>query len=207
MTNKIIDFVVLDDEQSPLLNAEGWPTLKQVPIAKDIGQLVDMGKVTHIDKFAALQSESEQYQWAAEYLNYLKEVKAVELENAELEPVTGEDGELIEPTPKPLPDEPVRPEVKTIEEVLEPYGHKIAKLRGVKYKGVDISLTETNQNGLSALKSALDLAKEFGADEQFFPIKFNAETCEGNKVLVLDDESEFKQFGLDFVLARKAFFE
>lgn len=208
MTSKIIDFIILDDEQNPLLDAEGFPTLVQAPIGKDIGQLVTMGKISHIETFAQLESDIEQHEWASEYLGYLKLLAEVNEYNANLpEPIENEDGTTTEAEPKPLPIEPVRPEVRTVEQVLEPYEHKIAKLKGIAFKGMDISLSESNQNGLSALKSAFDLAAEFGAGDQFFPIKFNAETLTGNQVVELADEAEFKQFGLQFIMARKAYFE
>jgi len=83
----------------------------------------------------------------------------------------------------------------------------LAKSKGIEHKGVFVSLNESNQNGLSSLKSALELAKEFNVDDQFFPINFNAETAQGVQVVTLENEAEFKQFGLNFILARKAYFE
>ena len=83
----------------------------------------------------------------------------------------------------------------------------IKKAQGIEFNGVNVSLSESNQNGLSALKSALDLAKEFKQESEFFPVNFNAETSAGIRVVVLNDENEFKQFGLAFILARKSLFE
>lgn len=208
MTSKIIEFVVLDDEQNPLLNAEGWPTLKQAPIGKDIGQLVSMGKISHIETFTQIASDIEQHEWAGEYLEYLKLLAEVNEYNANLpEPIENDDGTTTEVEPKPLPIEPLRPEVRTVEQVLEPFAKALSKLKGIEVKGISVSLSESNQNGLSALKSAFDLATEFDAGDQFFPIKFNAETATGEQVIELVDEAEFKQFGLQFIMARKAYFE
>lgn len=208
MTNKLIDFVILDDEQNPLLNAEGWPALKQAPIGKDIGQLVSMGKISHIETFAQIASDIEQHEWASEYLDYLKLLAEVNEYNANLpEPIENDDGTTTEVEPKPLPIEPLRPEVRTVDQVLAPYQRKLAKMAGIEVKGISVSLSESNQNGLSALKSAFDLATEFDAGDQFFPIKFNAETATGEQVVELVDEAEFKQFGLQFIMARKAYFE
>lgn len=211
MTNKldaILDFIVLDENDAPVLNEHGFPKLKQAPVVKDLAQLIAKGKVEHIETFAGLVAQGEQWQWAQSYFNYLVELAAINEYNNNLpEPVTNDDGSLTEAEPLPEPTAPERPALKTVEQVLEPYARQIDKLRGIEFKNIHVSLTETNQNGLSALKSALELAKEFEVDEQFFPIKFNAETCEGEEVVELLNETEFKQFGLDFIMARKAFFE
>ena len=210
MTNNItpiLDFIVLDENEAPVLNEQGLPTLAQGPIVNDLSQLIAKGKVKHIEKFAEIAAQGEQWQWARSYYEYLVELNRVNEYNANLpEPVANDDGSLTEVEPLPEPTAPERPAVQTVEQVLAPYQRKIDKLCGIKFKGINISLSETNQNGLSALKSALELAKEFNVEEQFFPINFNAETCKGVEVLELLNETEFKQFGLDFILARKAFF-
>ena len=210
MTNNItplLDFIVLDENEAPVLNEQGLPTLKQGPIVKDLAQLIAKGKVDHIESFAEIAAQGEQWQWARDNYDYLVELNQVNEYNANLpEPVANDDGSLTEVEPLPEPTAPERPAVQTVEQVLAPYQRKIDKLCGIKFKGINISLSETNQNGLSALKSALELAKEFNVEEQFFPINFNAETCKGVEVLELLNETEFKQFGLDFILARKAFF-
>ncbi|TVU79597.1 hypothetical protein FQP85_23200 [Pseudoalteromonas neustonica] len=210
MTNNItplLDFIVLDDEQAPVLNEQGLPTLAQGPIVNDLAQLIAKGKVEHIEKFAEIVAQGEQWKWAQSYYDYLVELNRVNEYNANLpEPVANEDGTITTVDPLKSPTAPERPAVQTVEQVLAPYQRKIDKLCGIKFKGINISLSETNQNGLSALKSALELAKEFNVEEQFFPINFNAETCKGVEVVELLNETEFKQFGLDFILARKAFF-
>lgn len=211
MTNKlepILDFIVLDENEAPALNERGLPTLKQGPIVKDLAQLIAKGKVENIEMFAEIAAQGEQWGWARDYYNYVVELNHVTEYNANLpEPVANEDGTLTEVEPLPEPTAPERPALKTVEQVLEPYAKQIEKLQGIEFKDVHVSLTETNQNGLSALKSALELAKEFEVDGQFFPIQFNAETCNGVDVVELLNEVEFKQFGLDFIMARKAFFE
>lgn len=211
MTNNItplLDFIVLDDEQAPVLNEHGLPTLKQAPVVKDLAQLIAKGKVEHIETFAEIAAQGQQWQWARDYYDYLVELIEVSEYNANLpEPVANEDGTVTTFEPRQEPTAPKRPTVKTVEQVLEPYSKQIEKLQGIEFKGVHVSLNESNQNGLSALKSALELAKEFEVDSQFFPVNFNAETCQGVQVLTLDNETEFKSFGLQFIMARKAFFE
>ncbi|WP_064435405.1 hypothetical protein [Pseudoalteromonas neustonica] len=210
MTNKldaILDFIVLDDDQVPVLNQQGLPTLKQGPVVKDLAQLIAKGKVQHIEKFAKIFAEGEQWIWANDYFNYLVELNKVTEYNANLPVIIdNEDGTTAEIKPRSLPTAPERSPLKSIEKVLEPYAKKIEKLLGIKFKNVQVSLTEKNQNGLSSLKTAFDLAVEFEAEEQFFPIHFNAETCNGVEVVELLGEAEFKSFGLQFILARKAFF-
>ncbi|ASM54120.1 hypothetical protein PNIG_a2060 [Pseudoalteromonas nigrifaciens] len=212
MINKIVDFIVLDEEQTPVLDEQGLPQLLQRPDTKteqDIERLISLGKPTEvITKFAVLVSLGEQWNWAQEYFDYLVELNEVNEHNANLpEPIANDEGTVIEAEPKPLPIESLRPEVRTVEHVLAPYQRKLSKMVGIEIKGVNVSLNETNQNGLSALKSAFDLATEFDAQGQFFPIKFNAETATGEQVVELADEAEFKQFGLQFILARKSYFE
>lgn len=212
MISKINDFIVLDEEQNPVLNEQGLPQLRPRPDTKteqDIERLISLGKpMTVINVFAELVSLGEQWNWAQEYLDYLTKLNEANEHNANLpEPIANDDGTVTEVEPKPLPIEPLRPEVRTVEHVLAPYQRKLSKMVGIEIKGVNVSLNETNQNGLSALKSAFDLATEFDAQGQFFPIKFNAETATGEQVVELVDEAEFKQFGLQFILARKSYFE
>lgn len=212
MHNKILDFILLDENNEPILSDFGLPTLKtgHVPkTEKDLLRVISLGQpVNVINAFAQEFIDSEQWEWANRYYDYLVELNKVEQYNANLpDPIPTEDGALIEVEFKALPTEPQRPAVKTVDEVLAPYQKQINKLKGIEFKGVHVSLNEPNQNGLSALKSALEIAKEFEVDDEFFPINFNAETCDGTQVLTLVDEAEFKEFGLQFVMARKAFFE
>ncbi|WP_217874279.1 hypothetical protein [Pseudoalteromonas shioyasakiensis] len=204
----ILEFIELDAEQNPVVNEQGLPTLLQRPIAKNIPELISKGKIDNLDMFAELHAQILQWDWAELYLNYLIDLIEIEEHNANLpEPYENDEGEVINVQPLPLPEAPERPPLMTPTEVLEPYQKHINKLIGIEFKGVQVSLNESNQNGLSALKSALELAKEFESENEFFPVNFNAETRQGVKVLTLVDEAEFKNFGLQFVMARKAFFE
>lgn len=212
MTNNftpILEFIALDAEQNPVVDEQGLPSLLQGPVGvKDIPELIAKGKIENLTTFAELQSKHEQYIWASEYVDYFVELNNVNEYNANLPaPVANDDGSVTEVEPKPLPKPPERPAVRTVDEVLEPYQKQINKLKGIECKGVFVSLNESNQNGLSALKSALELATEFGQAEAFFPVNFNAETAQGVQVVTLENEAEFKQFGFNFILARKAYFE
>ena len=62
MTNKlekILDFIVLDDEQNPVINEQGLPTLLQGPIAKNIPDLIAKGKIKNLSAFAEIQCKAE----------------------------------------------------------------------------------------------------------------------------------------------------
>ncbi len=212
MTNKlnpILEFIALDAEQNPIIDEQGLPTLLQGPVGvKDIPGLIAKGKIDNLTTFAELQSKHEQYEWAKEYFDYLVELNEVEQHNANLPaPTANEDGSVTKAEPKPLPKPPTRPAVRTADDILAPYQRKIQKLKGMHWHGVDVSLTEANQNGLSALNSALETVTSFKLQDKFFPVNFSAETADGTKTITLEDEAEFKQFGLQFILARKAYFD
>ncbi|MFK3873043.1 hypothetical protein [Pseudoalteromonas rhizosphaerae] len=133
MTNKlepILDFIVLDENEAPALNEQGLPALKQGPIVKDLAQLIAKGKVEHIEKFAEIAAQGEQWQWAQSYYDYLVELNQVNEYNANLpEPVANEDGTITTVEPRPEPTAPERPALKSVLEVLEPYAITIFKLR------------------------------------------------------------------------------
>ncbi len=156
MTNKldaILDFIVLDDEQNPVLNEQGLPTLLQGPVgAKNIPELIAKGKIGNLALFAELESKTEQWQWASAYYNYLVELNEIEQYNANLpEPVAKEDGSITEVEPKPLPSAPERPSLRTVDEVLEPYKVTIFKLE--RQSQIDNAIVE------------ISTGKKFDADE------------------------------------------
>ena len=165
MTNKldaILDFIVLDDEQNPVLNEQGLPTLLQGPVgAKNIPELIAKGKIDNLTMFVELQSKTEQWEWAKTYYDYLVELNEVEQYNANLpEPVATEDGALFEVEPKALPAEPVRPAVRTVDDVLEPYKVTIFKLQ--RQSQIDNAVVEVSTG------------KTFDADEKSITRMANA---------------------------------
>lgn len=152
MINKIIDFIITDENQDPVLDERGLPTLKQAPIVKPIEPLIAKGKVQHIEKFAALIAQGEQWGWARDYLNYLAELNQVTEYNANLpEPVANEDGTITEVEPRPEPTAPERPALKTVQQVLEPYAKTLFKLR--RQQQVDTAIV------------TVSTGKKFDADE------------------------------------------
>lgn len=79
------------------------------------------------------------------------------------------------------------------------------KATGLNFNGVNISLNESNQNGLAAIKTALDMAEKIGVDA--FPINFSAETKSGVKSAAINDMSEFNDLFVQFFVARQQFFK
>ena len=147
MTSKldaILDFIVIDDEQNPVTNEQGLPTLLQGPVgAKNISELIAKGKIENLALFAELQSKTEQWEWARKYYDYLVELNEVEQYNANFpEPVATEDDALFEVEPKALPSEPVRPALRTVDEVLEPYKVTIFKLQ--RQRQIDNAVVKTS---------------------------------------------------------------
>ena len=79
------------------------------------------------------------------------------------------------------------------------------KMNGINFGGVDISLNEPNQNGLSAIKTALEMAASIGVDA--FPLNFSAETADGDKSVAINDIDEFNDLFVQFFIARQQFFK
>lgn len=137
MTNKLLNFIVLDENNEPVLNEQGLPQLFPRPATKttqDIERLIALNKpVEVINKFAELVCLGEQWNWAQSYYDYLVAKLEVEQYNANLpKPVAHEDGTLIESDPQPLPTEPEQPTIKTVEDILTPYARTIFKLNRQK---------------------------------------------------------------------------
>ena len=80
-----------------------------------------------------------------------------------------------------------------------------AKFEGVEIKGVRVSLTEENQNGMAAVMQGVNLAAEMGAD--IFPLNFNAQTPAGFKLMTFEAAADFKTFCLTFMAERQKFFK
>lgn len=82
---------------------------------------------------------------------------------------------------------------------------KATKMLGIAYNGVNVSLTESNQNGLAAVMSGQNLAVEFGGS--IFPLNFSAETATGFETITFATLVDFKAFALTFMSARQQFFQ
>lgn len=79
------------------------------------------------------------------------------------------------------------------------------KAIGLSFGGVNISLNESNQNGLAAIKTAVDMAVKIGVDA--FPMNFNAETKSGVKSVLISSIDEFNDLFVQFFIARQQFFK
>ncbi|WP_062564626.1 hypothetical protein [Pseudoalteromonas shioyasakiensis] len=165
MHNNILDFILLDENNEPILNDLGLPTLKTGHVPKtesDLLRVISLGKpVNVINAFAQEFIGSEQWEWANKYYDYLVELNEVEKYNANLpDPIPTEDGALIEVEPKTLPTEPERPALKTVDEVLEPYKVTIFKLQ--RQSQIDNAVVQ------------ISTGKTFDADEQSITRMANA---------------------------------
>ena len=106
-----------------------------VKTTADIKRLIALGKPqTVIKQFAELVSLREQWQFAQEYIEYLAQLAKAEAHNTDL-PVIGKDENGEDPLAEPmsLPDAPKKPSLKSVEEVLAPFGRELfKKLRAEK---------------------------------------------------------------------------
>lgn len=157
MHNNILDFILLDENNAPILNYLGLPTLKTGHVPKtesDLLRVISLGQpVNVINAFAQEFIDSEQWEWANKYYGYLVELNEVEQYNGNLpDPIPTEDGVLIEVEPKALPTEPERPAVRTVDEVLEPY--KVTIFKRQRQSQIDNAVVE------------ISTGKTFDADEQ-----------------------------------------
>ena len=75
MTNNFLNFIVLDENNDPVLNEQGLQQLLPRPATKttqDIERLIALNKpVEVINKFAELVCLGEQWNWAQSYYDYL----------------------------------------------------------------------------------------------------------------------------------------
>ncbi len=78
------------------------------------------------------------------------------------------------------------------------------KKQGASINGATISLNESNQNGIAAVLTGLQLADKAGAN--IYPINFKAESASGDVVLPFANLPDFETFAMQFIAARQAFF-
>ena len=78
------------------------------------------------------------------------------------------------------------------------------KNQGAEISGHQISLNESNQNGIAAVLTGLNLAAAVGAE--FTAFNFRAETAKGITDIPFNTLADFQNFALQFMGARQAFF-
>lgn len=174
----------------------------------DLERVIELGKPEAVvAKFAEMAAIGEQWGWFDNYQEYLLAVTERDEAIASHEPEFDEDGNEIEWLPPETPIEPIRPVLRTVEEVLNSASgySALVKNRGTELLGHTISLNESNQNGIAAVLTGLNLATETGVD--MFPMAFKAETLNGVVSIPFNDLAEFKGFALQFMGARQAFFK
>lgn len=175
----------------------------------DLERVIALGKPEKvINTFAQYVINGEQWQWFDEYQDYLAQCEIVTEYNANL-PVSHQDeeGNDVLAEPKDLPPEPTRPTLLTVDEykalntkLFDSYN----KRNGVEINEHHVSLNESNQNGIAAVLTGLNLASELGAN--MFPMNFKAESPSGLVDIPFEDLASFKTFALQFMSARQAFF-
>lgn len=174
----------------------------------DLERVIALGKPESVvSKFAEMVAIGEQWEWFDNYQEYLLAVAERDDAIATHEPEIDEDGNEIEWLPSETPNEPIRPVLRTAEEVLNSVdGYStLIKNRGAEFLGHTVSLNESNQNGIAAVLTGLNLANETGID--MFPMAFRAETINGVVSISFNDLAEFKGFALQFMTHRQVFFK
>jgi hypothetical protein len=174
----------------------------------DLERVIGLGKPeVVINRFAEMVTLGEQWSWYDDYQEYLLAVISRDELIASHEPEFDEQGAEIEWLPPESPIEPVRPILLTTEQVLtSAKGYSaLVKNRGVELFGHTISLNESNQNGIAAVLTGLNLATETNID--MFPMSFKAETLGDDVSIPFADLAEFKGFALQFMGARQEFFK
>jgi hypothetical protein len=181
----------------------------------DIDRVIALNKPwAVIDKFIALMIANNQWDWLDNHNQFIVDLEQTHEFNANLPVIgisegdeNGENGIEILAETKPLPLAPVRPPLITVEQFKANNPAVFAahnKASGIVINGQQISLNERNQNGIASVLTGLSLADDVGAD--MFPLNFSAESPRGNSVFVFADLPQFKQFALQFMAARQAFF-
>lgn len=135
--NPILDFVERDEGNNPIIDADGLPLLRQIPAfktAKDIEYLISINKpLCVIEQFAKLVSEGEQWQFALNYIQYLRSFSLAVSHNETLIALgkDEDDGDILV-NHMPLPVAPIRPPVKSVDDVLSPFKREIFKIKRSK---------------------------------------------------------------------------
>lgn len=103
-----------------------------------------------------------------------------------------------------LTDEQKRATQDALELEQRKVANSVAKLKGVNLMGVDVSLTEDNQNGIAAVMKGIELAAEMKMN--IFPLNFNATTAKGTQIITFNSVTDFKVFAIEFMVARQRLF-
>lgn len=159
-----------------------------------------------VDKFIALYLVGIQWDWFEAYQAYLIELEEVMLYNQN-PPTAGKDeaGNNIAAEKKPLPLEPVRPPLLTVEEFktnTPDLFRQYNKLNAFEFNGVVCSVCEADQHGWSDLMLANMTKDSLGMPYE--PIPFSNEN--GN-VVVLETREQWNAFYLAAWATREVFFK
>ena len=181
--------------------------IKRRPLTKVVADLnrvlskgLPLGAVDSVIESVIL---GEQWKWFYEHVYYLNDLDTFNKQAPEV------DSEGVKLDKQPVePVEPIQPVILTVSEYKEQNSELFVsydKVQGMQYGGHQVSLTESNQNGLTALQAAITMSDEI--QETMFPFNFNAETANGNVMLPLMSITDFKSFAFQFMSARQQFFK
>lgn len=94
--------------------------------------------------------------------------------------------------------------------ILDKITNQQAKIDGFDYNhpnliSYNLSLNESNQNGIAAVMQGAILAE--GVGSSIFPINFSAESATGSVSIPFSTKLEFQAFALEFMSRRQVFFK
>lgn len=81
---------------------------------------------------------------------------------------------------------------------------RYSKSLGIELSGKVLSINESNQNGIAAVLTGLNLAEELGLS--FEPFSFKAETSTGTTSILFSTLMDYKVFAMQFMAERRKFF-
>lgn len=148
----IAEFIQYENKK-PVLNSEGLPTLATSRVfrtVEDLKDLIQRNSPQHvIELFAKDASEAEQWQFARQYIEYLKQLTIIKSHNLDLPVIdVDENGNDVLAEPMPLPDPPKKPVLKSVDEFLEPFEREIfKKLRADNVANIKVTVDDMEFDG------------------------------------------------------------
>lgn len=94
----------------------------------DLERIITLGKpLSVIHKFADMVALGERWDFLDTYKAYLVEVSEITDYNDSLVPVEDDEGNMVMPELRALPDEPVKPDYPTGDDIFAPYAREVFK--------------------------------------------------------------------------------
>lgn len=170
----------IKDLDGKIMMQDGLPQYIDSPPAKsldDVDRVLRSLKSKHIvEQMYKAFVESEQYEWFV-----TQRASAAEI-------------------PRPLKCQCISDDSR----FADAYTH-YAKQIGQVVKNKNVSLNESNQNGLSAILQAAQTSESLNINT--YPINFRAEAGSEHVVITFNDYNQLIEFALDFMQKRQEFFK